>query len=47
MSQRKRLDLSIVLQKATELVDENGLDHLSLGKLAEELQIRPPRYITI
>ena len=42
MSKRIRLDLSIILQKATELVDENGLDHLTLGQLAEELQIRPP-----
>ncbi|MGE7767808.1 WHG domain-containing protein [Peribacillus sp. NPDC096540] len=42
MSQRIRVDLSIILQKATELADESGLDHLTLGKLAEKLQIRPP-----
>ncbi|MGE7761541.1 hypothetical protein [Peribacillus sp. NPDC097895] len=44
MSRRKRIDLSIVLQKATELVDENGHDHLSLGK---NYKYAPPRYITI
>ncbi|MBK3494727.1 WHG domain-containing protein [Viridibacillus sp. YIM B01967] len=42
MTRRMKLDLSIILQKATKLVDEKGLDQLSLGSLAEELQIRPP-----
>ncbi len=42
MSPRKGLDLSVILQKATELIDENGLDQISLGMLAKELDIRPP-----
>lgn len=42
MSRRIKIDLSIILEKATQLIDEHGLDQLSLGVLAEELQIRPP-----
>lgn len=37
-----KLDLSIILEKTTELVDENGVDKLSLGSLAEKLGVRPP-----
>ncbi|MGE7674334.1 WHG domain-containing protein [Lysinibacillus sp. NPDC094403] len=42
MSRRMKLDLSIILQKATEIVDEQGLDQLSIGLLAEKLEVRPP-----
>lgn len=42
MSRRMKIDLSIILQKATELVDEQGLDQLSIGLLAGKLEIRPP-----
>ncbi|QDQ02194.1 TetR/AcrR family transcriptional regulator [Lysinibacillus fusiformis] len=42
MSRRIKLDVSIILQKATELVDEYGLDQLSIGLLAEKLEVRPP-----
>ncbi|MBS4177458.1 TetR/AcrR family transcriptional regulator [Lederbergia citrea] len=42
MSRRMKIDLSMILQKATKLVDEKGIDQLSLGELAEELGIRPP-----
>jgi len=42
MSRRMKLDFSIILQKATEIVDEQGLDQLSIGLLAEKLEVRPP-----
>ncbi|MFF3102647.1 TetR/AcrR family transcriptional regulator [Viridibacillus arvi] len=42
MARRIKLDLSIILEKTTELVDENGVDNLSLGSLAEKLGVRPP-----
>ncbi|RJS61549.1 TetR/AcrR family transcriptional regulator [Bacillus sp. PK3_68] len=42
MSPRMKLDLSVVLQKAVELIDDNGLEQLSIGVLAKELQVRPP-----
>ncbi|ETT83055.1 WHG domain-containing protein [Viridibacillus sp. FSL R5-0477] len=42
MTRRMKLDLSIILEKTTELVDENGVDQLSLGSLAEKLGVRPP-----
>lgn len=42
MSRRMKLDLSIIVQKAIELVDEHGLDQLSIGLLAEKLEVRPP-----
>ena len=42
MARRMKLDESIILQKATELVDENGLNQLSIGSLAEKLEVRPP-----
>ncbi|QOV09712.1 TetR/AcrR family transcriptional regulator [Viridibacillus arvi] len=42
MTRRIKLDLSIILEKTTELVDENGVDKLSLGSLAEKLGVRPP-----
>jgi len=37
-----KLELSIILKKATEIVDEQGLDQLSIGLLAEKLEVRPP-----
>ena len=42
MSRRMKLDVPIILQMATELVDEHGLDQLSIGLLAEKLEVRPP-----
>lgn len=42
MSRRIKLDLTIILQKATELVDEHGVNQLSIGSLAEKLEVRPP-----
>jgi len=42
MSRRMKLDSSIILQKATEIADEQGLDQLSIGLLAEKLEVRPP-----
>ncbi|WP_033542853.1 TetR/AcrR family transcriptional regulator [Planococcus sp. CAU13] len=42
MGSRTRLDMGIILEKATELVDRNGLDQLSLNMLAQELNIKSP-----
>ncbi|MEG0261385.1 MAG: WHG domain-containing protein [Lysinibacillus sp.] len=42
MSRRMKLDVPIILQMATELADEYGLDYLSIGILAEKLEVRPP-----
>lgn len=42
MSRRMKLDVSIILQKATEIADEQGVDQLSIGLLAEKLEVRPP-----
>ena len=42
MSRRAKIDIEIILQKATEIIDEKGLDHLSFRLLATELGIRPP-----
>lgn len=42
MSSRTKLDKEIILEKATELVDRNGLDQLSLNALAQELNIKSP-----
>ncbi|EON72408.1 TetR/AcrR family transcriptional regulator [Lysinibacillus sphaericus] len=42
MARRIKLDLSIILQQATVLVDEYGVDQLSIGLLAEKLTVRPP-----
>jgi len=42
MAPRMKIDFNIVLQKATDIIDEKGLDELSLSLLAKELQIRPP-----
>ena len=42
MARRAKIDLEIILQKATEMIDERGLDYLSFSLLAKELEIRPP-----
>ena len=42
MGSRTKLDMDIILEKATELVDRHGLDQLSLISLAQELHIKPP-----
>lgn len=42
MTRKMKLDLSTILGEATKLIDEQGLDQLTLGMLAEKLQIRPP-----
>lgn len=42
MARRMKIDLSIIIQMTTELVDEHGLDQLSIGSLAEKLGVRPP-----
>ena len=42
MAVRMKLDFNVILVKATELIDQKGLDELSLSLLAKELQIRPP-----
>ncbi|MDM5233052.1 TetR/AcrR family transcriptional regulator [Lysinibacillus pakistanensis] len=42
MSRRMKLELSIILKKATDIIDKQGLDQLSIGLLAEKLDVRPP-----
>ncbi|TAA72986.1 TetR/AcrR family transcriptional regulator [Planococcus salinarum] len=42
MAGRTKLDMRIILEKAAELVDRNGLEQLSLNGLAEELNIKSP-----
>ena len=42
MARRIKIDRSVILQMATELVDEHGLDQISIGLLAEKLGVRPP-----
>jgi AcrR family transcriptional regulator len=42
MSRRAGLDQAIVVEEAARLVDEEGLEQLSLGRLAERLGIRTP-----
>jgi len=42
MSRRMKLDLPTILREATNIIDEQSLDQLTLGMLAEQLQIRPP-----
>lgn len=37
-----KLELSIILKKATDIIDKQGLDQLSIGLLAEKLDVRPP-----
>jgi AcrR family transcriptional regulator len=42
MSRRAGLDKQAVIEAAAQLVDEEGVDQLSLGRLAERLGIRTP-----
>src|SRR5437763_15156383 len=42
MSHRVGLDKATVVEEATKLVDEEGLEQLSLGRLAERLGVRTP-----
>jgi AcrR family transcriptional regulator len=42
MSRRAGLDKQAVIEAAAQLVDEEGIDQLSLGRLAERLGIRTP-----
>jgi AcrR family transcriptional regulator len=42
MSHRMGLDQAAVVEAAARLVDEEGIDQLSLGRLAERLGIRTP-----
>jgi AcrR family transcriptional regulator len=42
MSRRAGLDQETVVEAAAKLVDEEGIDQLSLGRLAERLGIRTP-----
>jgi AcrR family transcriptional regulator len=42
MSRRAGLDQEAVIEAAAKLVDEEGIEQLSLGRLAERLGIRPP-----
>jgi len=42
MSRRAGLDQEAVVEAAAKLVDEEGIDQLSLGRLAERLGIRTP-----
>jgi AcrR family transcriptional regulator len=42
MSRRAGLDHEAVVETAAKLVDEEGIDQLSLGRLAERLGIRTP-----
>jgi AcrR family transcriptional regulator len=42
MSRRAGLDQEIVVEAAAELVDEEGIEQLTLGRLAERLGIRTP-----
>lgn len=39
---RQGLNRSVVLAEAVELVDADGMDHLSLTALADRLGVRPP-----
>ena len=42
MSHRVGLDQATVVEAAAKLVDEEGIEHLTLGRLAERLGIRTP-----
>ena len=42
MSHRVGLDQATVVEAAAKLVDEEGLDQLSLGRLAVHLGVRTP-----
>ncbi|OAH52546.1 MULTISPECIES: TetR-like C-terminal domain-containing protein [Bacillaceae] len=42
MAPRAGIDVDTVLQKAVEIIDRDGYEDLSIGKLAGALSIRPP-----
>ncbi|OKL35684.1 TetR/AcrR family transcriptional regulator [Domibacillus mangrovi] len=42
MAPRAGIDVDTVLQKAVEIIDRDGYEDLSIGKLAKALSIRPP-----
>jgi AcrR family transcriptional regulator len=42
MSHRVGLDKAAVVEEAARLVDEESIDHLTLGRLAERLGVRTP-----
>lgn len=42
MSPRIGLDMSIIMQVATEIADTQGLEGVTLASLAKKLKIRPP-----
>src|SRR5438552_6290750 len=42
MSRRAGLDQASVVEAAAKLVDEKGIDQLTLGRLAERLGVRTP-----
>jgi AcrR family transcriptional regulator len=42
MSHRMGLDKASVVEAAAKLVDEEGIDQLTLGRLAERLGVRNP-----
>lgn len=42
MAHRAGLDRMAVVEEATKLIDEEGIDQLSLGRLAERLGIKTP-----
>ena len=42
MSHRARLDQASVVEAAVKLIDEEGIEQLSLGRLAERLGVRTP-----
>ena len=42
MSRRAGLDQATVVEEAAKLVDEEGIEQLSLGRLAERLGVRTP-----
>lgn len=42
MTRRARLDKAMVIEEAARLINEEGLEQLSLGRLAERLGVRVP-----
>ncbi|MGG3451155.1 TetR/AcrR family transcriptional regulator [Domibacillus aminovorans] len=42
MAPRAGIDVDTILQKAVEIIDRDGYEDLSIGKLAGALSIRPP-----
>ncbi|GAA0335253.1 TetR/AcrR family transcriptional regulator [Bacillus carboniphilus] len=42
MSPRRGLDIEIILEAATEMADQEGLEAITLATLAKKLNIKPP-----